>query len=86
MSVLDTLTPDDLRCLIHMEDEMSRSGHFERIFPTANTYKFHRFFESPRYYNILLAEWLRKYNRQHSKGEENLSLILSVSSCNRKKD
>ncbi|KAJ8024983.1 Tubulin polyglutamylase TTLL4 [Holothuria leucospilota] len=71
-SVLDTLTPDDLRCLILTEDEVSRCGHFDRIFPSPNTHKYHRFFESPRYYNILLDEWVRKYSRQHSKG---LSLL-----------
>ncbi|XP_038076530.1 tubulin polyglutamylase TTLL4-like isoform X2 [Patiria miniata] len=72
MSILDTLTPDDLRILTEAEDEYSRCGGFERIFPSPTSHKYARFFENPRYYNILLDEWVRKYHRQHAKG---LSLL-----------
>ena len=69
MSILDTLTPDDLRILTEAEDEFSRCGGFERVFPSPTASKYMRFFDNPRYYNILLDEWIRKYHRQHAKGE-----------------
>ncbi|XP_033639693.1 tubulin polyglutamylase TTLL4-like isoform X1 [Asterias rubens] len=72
MSILDTLTPDDLRVLVETEDEYSRCGGFERVFPAPSAQKFLRFFETARYYNILLNEWVKKYERQHAKG---LSLL-----------
>ncbi|XP_022080086.1 tubulin polyglutamylase TTLL4-like isoform X2 [Acanthaster planci] len=72
MSILDTLTPDDLRILTEAEDEYSRCGGFERVFPSPTSHKYMRFFENPRYFNILLDEWVRKYHRQHAKG---LSLL-----------
>ncbi|TKS67658.1 Tubulin polyglutamylase TTLL4 [Collichthys lucidus] len=65
-SVLDVLTPDDVRVLAASEDELERLGEFERIFPSALSSRYLRFFESPRYLNILLDQWERKYwnNRQ----------------------
>ena len=33
-SIIDFLTPDDVRCLIRAEDELVQATHFSRIFPT----------------------------------------------------
>ena len=33
-SIIETLTPDDIRCLIRAEDELVHATHFSRIFPT----------------------------------------------------
>ena len=33
-SIIDYLTPDDVRCLIRAEDELVQATHFSRIFPT----------------------------------------------------
>ncbi|KAK2570041.1 Tubulin monoglutamylase TTLL4 [Acropora cervicornis] len=63
-SILDLLTPDDMRILMETEDENSRRGCFQRVFPSMSSNKFLRFFESQRYYNILLDEWTRKYMRE----------------------
>ncbi|XP_068716224.1 tubulin monoglutamylase TTLL4-like [Montipora foliosa] len=63
-SILDILTPDDIRMLMETEDENSRRGCFQRVFPSISSNKFLRFFESQRYYNILLDEWTRKYMRE----------------------
>ncbi|KAJ7318897.1 Tubulin polyglutamylase ttll4 [Desmophyllum pertusum] len=63
-SVLDIMTPDDIRMLIETEDENSRRGCFQRVFPSLSSNKYLRFFESQRYYNILLDEWTRKYMRE----------------------
>eukprot|EP00057_Strongylocentrotus_purpuratus_P028024 XP_011682498.1 PREDICTED: tubulin polyglutamylase TTLL4 isoform X4 [Strongylocentrotus purpuratus] len=68
MSILDTLTPDDIRHLVQTEDEFSRRGNFERVFPCPSSQRYHRFFEAPRYYNVLLDEWVRKYHRQPARG------------------
>jgi tubulin polyglutamylase TTLL4 len=67
-NILDVFTPDDLRILIETEDEYSRRGSFERIFPTNQTRKYLKYFDTPRYYNLLLNEWIAKYNRMEERG------------------
>ncbi len=69
-NILDVITPDDLRILIETEDEFSRRGSFERIFPTNQTRKYLKYFETPRYYNILLNEWITKYHRLEERGKQ----------------
>ncbi|KAM5325438.1 LOW QUALITY PROTEIN: tubulin monoglutamylase TTLL4 [Glossophaga mutica] len=67
-SVLDVLTPDDVRVLVQMEDEFSRRGQFERIFPSRISSRYLRFFEQPRYFNILTTQWEQKYHGNKLKG------------------
>ncbi|XP_033108260.1 tubulin polyglutamylase TTLL4-like [Anneissia japonica] len=67
-SVVDLLTPDDLCILIETEDEFSRRGGFQRVFPSPVSSKFSRFFETPRYYNVLLEEWVNRYHRTPARG------------------
>uniref|UniRef100_A0A8D0WF57 Tubulin polyglutamylase TTLL4 n=1 Tax=Sus scrofa TaxID=9823 RepID=A0A8D0WF57_PIG len=67
-SVLDVLTPDDVRVLVEMEDEFSRRGQFERIFPSRISSRYLRFFEQPRYFNILTTQWEQKYHGNKLKG------------------
>ncbi|XP_040924828.1 tubulin polyglutamylase TTLL4 isoform X2 [Betta splendens] len=74
-TVLDVLTPDDVRVLAESEDELSRRGEFERIFPSATSSRYQRFFECPRYLNILLDQWEQKYWSSRTKG---LSLLRSL--------
>lgn len=71
-SILNTLTPDDIRVLCESIDEDSRKGNFQRLFPTPNTYCYLRYFEQPRYYNLLLDQWVLHYNHKEIKGELNL--------------
>ncbi|XP_013384645.1 tubulin polyglutamylase TTLL4-like [Lingula anatina] len=66
-AILDELTPGDVRILINSLDENNRKGGFERIYPTSDTKKYHKFFKEPRYYNLLLHHWLQRY--QHKKKE-----------------
>ena len=73
-SIVDVLTPDDIRVLIETEDEFNRRGNFYRIFPNANTKKYLRFFETTRYYNLLLSEWLSKFKNNREKGKQNSTL------------
>ncbi|XP_074449980.1 tubulin monoglutamylase TTLL4 [Larus michahellis] len=69
-SVLDILTPDDVRILVQTEDEYSRRGQFERVFPTHISMRYLRFFEQPRYFNILVTQWELKYYLNKHKGLE----------------
>ncbi|NXT52344.1 TTLL4 polyglutamylase, partial [Pluvianellus socialis] len=69
-SVLDILTPDDVRILVETEDEYSRRGQFERVFPTHVSMRYLRFFEQPRYFNILVTQWELKYYLNKRKGLE----------------
>ncbi|XP_028249913.1 tubulin monoglutamylase TTLL4 [Parambassis ranga] len=66
-TVLDVLTPEDVRILAESEDELSRRGEFERIFPSPASSRYLRFFECPRYLNILLDQWEQKYCSNRTK-------------------
>lgn len=66
--ILQELTPDDVRCLIIHEDEQSQLGAYQKIFPTHETYKYLKYFEKKRYYNLLLDAWETKYHRQRAQG------------------
>ncbi|KAL2080915.1 hypothetical protein ACEWY4_022768 [Coilia grayii] len=67
-SVLDVLTPDDVRVLAESEDELCRRGEFQRIFPSPTSARYLRFFEHPRYVNILLNQWEHKHWHNRTKG------------------
>uniref|UniRef100_A0A8C2Q793 Tubulin tyrosine ligase-like family, member 4 n=1 Tax=Cyprinus carpio TaxID=7962 RepID=A0A8C2Q793_CYPCA len=67
-TILDVLTPDDVRVLAETEDELSRKGDFERVFPCHASSRYLRFFEQPHYLNILLNQWEQKYWLNRSKG------------------
>ncbi|KFO37379.1 Tubulin polyglutamylase TTLL4 [Fukomys damarensis] len=67
-SVLDVLMPDDVQILVKMEDEFARRGQFQRIFPSHNSFCYLRFFEQPRYFNILAIQWEQKYHSNRAKG------------------
>jgi len=75
-TILHKLTPDDIRVLIEFVGEDSRRGNFERIFPTTNSRKYHRYFEQQRYYNLLLDAWCRKYARAELQGK--CSVMLNI--------
>ncbi|XP_078118668.1 tubulin monoglutamylase TTLL4 [Sander vitreus] len=67
-TMLDVLTPEDVRVLAESEDELTRLGQFERIFPSPSSSRYLRFFECPRYLNILLDQWEQKYWNNRTKG------------------
>lgn len=71
-TICDVLTPDDLRVLIEFEDELARCGQFSCIFPSHDSIKYLKLFETTRYYNILLHEWLCKY---HLNKDKRISII-----------
>ncbi|XP_038646045.1 tubulin polyglutamylase TTLL4-like isoform X1 [Scyliorhinus canicula] len=67
-SLLDILTPDDIRMLMESEDEYNRRGQFERVFPCQHSSRYLRLFEQPRYFNILLDLWEQKYGQNRQSG------------------
>ncbi|XP_013113995.2 uncharacterized protein LOC106091855 isoform X3 [Stomoxys calcitrans] len=69
-AILEHLQPDDVRCLLLSEDELNRCSPLERIFPTANTFPYLKFVDSPRYYNRLLDAWEHRYGHCREKGIE----------------
>ena len=68
-TILDVLTPDDIRILIESVDEHHRRGNFQCIFPSEISHKYLEFFEQPRYYNLLLDAWSQKYPGTDPRGE-----------------
>ncbi|XP_053296410.1 tubulin polyglutamylase TTLL4 isoform X1 [Pleuronectes platessa] len=74
-TVLDVMTPEDIRVLADSEDELNRRGEFERVFPKQSSSRYLRFFENPRYLNILLDQWERKYWSNRTKG---ISLLQTL--------
>lgn len=74
-TVLDVLTPEDVRLLAESEDELTRLGQFERIFPSPSSSRYLRFFECSRYLNILLDQWEQKHWNNRTKG---ISLLTSL--------
>ena len=56
-----------MRILIETEDEYARRGNFQRVFPSSSGKHYLRYFEMPRYYNLLIVEWADKFKRNHDK-------------------
>ncbi|KAL5280493.1 TTLL4 family protein [Megaselia abdita] len=67
-TILDDLTPDDVRCLINNEDELARSNPLERIFPNSESHIYLNFLEGSRYYNRLIDAWESKYATNRMEG------------------
>lgn len=55
-TLLDTLTPGDVRVLVEAEDELRRCGRFERAFPSPAP-RYLLFFAQQRYHDLLLHRW-----------------------------
>ncbi|XP_050532720.1 tubulin monoglutamylase TTLL4-like isoform X2 [Daktulosphaira vitifoliae] len=67
-SILNDLLPDDIRHLIEYEDELTQIGSFQKVFPTTTSYKYHQYFDSARYYNMLFDAWENKYYNNRKEG------------------
>lgn len=70
--ILIDLTGDDVRYLTQAEDELVVIGQFEKIFPTAHTYKYLDFLDV-RYYNRLFDAWECKYEKNRQPGIKSIS-------------
>ncbi|XP_055641709.1 tubulin monoglutamylase TTLL4-like isoform X2 [Toxorhynchites rutilus septentrionalis] len=78
-TILEELTPDDIRCLLLTEDELARSAPLERILPAPNSHRYIGFTEHPRYYNRLLDAWENRYCHSRAEG-----IALLQSFCEQK--
>lgn len=74
-TILEKLTSDDVRILIRHEDEELRRGNFEKIFPTSITFKYFKYFEEQKYYNLLLDSWENCYYLRREIGIERLKKL-----------
>lgn len=55
----ETLSKDEIEMLLDLEEERSRKGNFEQVFPLVdNVQQYDRFFEVKRYQNSLVAAYL----------------------------
>lgn len=75
--VLSDLSQDDIRVLMLAEDELSRCGTFRRAFPSSKSNKYLKYFEKPRYYNLLLDAWERRYHNDRVDGIRHLSYLAN---------
>jgi len=66
--ILEHLTPDDVRMLIRSEDELHRRGRMIRVYPTVDSHRYHKYFDAPRYYNMLFDAWETKYSDDRKEG------------------
>lgn len=73
--ILETLTPDDIRVLMKFQDEVSRKGDLELVFPTEQSAKYLRHFPLPKFYDMLLVQWMRKYGRESTRGVARLQKL-----------
>ncbi|XP_046753911.1 tubulin monoglutamylase TTLL4-like [Diprion similis] len=71
-AIIRDLTRDDVRQLIRYEDEITQIGDFEKVFPTSESHKYHRFFKTQRYYNLLLDAWEFQARKNRREGIERL--------------
>lgn len=74
-SILSDLSQSDVRVLMLAEDELPRCGQFRRVFPSADSSKYLKYFDKPRYYNLLLDAWEHKYRENRVEGVMRLSTL-----------
>ena len=43
-----------------------------RVYPNVDSKRYHKYFETPRYYNMLFDAWEHKYGTQRKAGKLNL--------------
>lgn len=73
--ILSNLTQSDIRVLMLAEDELSRCGQFKRVLPSTTSSKYLKYFDKPRYYNLLLDAWERRYGSDRIEGIKRLSSL-----------
>lgn len=79
--ILDDLSGAELRVLLEAEGEMERSGGFTRIFPGPRSAFYLGYMRKPRYANILLAAWTRRYSGQRR--QEGIQILADAAAAQR---
>ena len=77
-TILDMLTPGDVRILISAEDELEIANNFERIYPTDKTFSYNKYFDEMRYYNMLMDAWETRFGSDRGTGVEILKYLASM--------
>jgi len=72
-SILENLTPQDVRLLVHAEDEVSQAKLFTRIWPTNQTHKYFKYFTSLPYSEKLMDAYEYYYADHRNEGIEYVS-------------
>ena len=64
------------------EDELAQTTRFVRIFPTPETHRYFKYFQQPRYYNLLMDAWEHSYGDCRPAGIDRLErLCQGLLSC-----
>jgi tubulin polyglutamylase TTLL4 len=75
-SIIDTLTPDDVRRLIVAEDELHRSKMYKRLLPSRRMSEYFRFLDTTVvYYYMLFDAWEEKYGKNRTAGQARLKQL-----------
>ena len=75
-SILEDLTPCDVRVLVHSEEELTQCETFERIFPTERTGHYLAY-TSTNYYDLLLLAWERRYAGCRQEGRDRIAQLTA---------
>jgi len=69
-TILKEISPMDLRMLIKAEEELSQTNGFSRLFPSAKSHQYFKYFyrDGIPYYDRLLDAWEHKYANNRAKG------------------
>ena len=69
-TILKEISPMDLRMLIKAEEELSQTNGFSRLFPSAKSHQYFKYFyrDGIPYYDRLLDAWEHKYAHNRAKG------------------
>eukprot|EP00730_Choanoeca_flexa_P008101 TRINITY_DN12441_c0_g3_i3.p1 TRINITY_DN12441_c0_g3~~TRINITY_DN12441_c0_g3_i3.p1 ORF type:complete len:891 (+),score=141.34 TRINITY_DN12441_c0_g3_i3:857-3529(+) len=73
--ILTQLTDDDICMLMETEEEHARCGDMIRLIPSVEYSPLLKYTQTPRYYNILVSEWAKRYKHAPAKGLELLQSI-----------
>ena len=57
------------------EDELAQTTRFVRIFPTPDTHRYFKYFQQPRYYNLLMDAWEHSYGDCRPAGIDRLERL-----------
>eukprot|EP00096_Caligus_rogercresseyi_P013083 TRINITY_DN5740_c0_g1_i1.p1 TRINITY_DN5740_c0_g1~~TRINITY_DN5740_c0_g1_i1.p1 ORF type:complete len:274 (-),score=42.48 TRINITY_DN5740_c0_g1_i1:1082-1903(-) len=69
-SILNELSPCDLRVLIKLEEERSQVCKFERVFPSPTSHKYFKYMDKIPYYDKLVDAYETKYWSNREMGIE----------------
>ena len=76
----EKLTLDELEVILDLEDENSRMGNFEKVYPLAeNVVQYGKYFEIQRYQNALVSAYLLSSEKVKSTITKDYPIISQAS-------